>query len=207
VGRTCVQEASVDRAMRLQLAPTSRRQESKAGGERKLEASGDAKATVCQRLLREHACAAATRHDEPERRGDKGPTALTRGTFAAPSRRGLHFISTPRCRQKSSSPEPIPESRRNASLRPAKHGPPSVTSRRLAPLTAEFSSCEKPRARRPHGRGVRFFIRVRIHRLRRTFIPGAKPVDACDDSNQCLPCASAVLAHETWPSSSSPLGA
>jgi hypothetical protein len=34
VGRLCVQGTSVDRATRLQQVPTSRRQESKAGGER-----------------------------------------------------------------------------------------------------------------------------------------------------------------------------
>jgi hypothetical protein len=56
-------------------------------------------------------------------------------------------------------------------------------------------------------RGVRSFMRVRIAYGRGSFIRPAKPVDASKDRNQCLPCASAVLAHETWPSSSSPLGA
>jgi hypothetical protein len=76
VGRLCVQGTSVDRATRLQPVPTSRRSESKAGGERNRIASGDAKRAVCQRLLREHACAAATRHDEPSRRGDRSPQRL-----------------------------------------------------------------------------------------------------------------------------------
>ena len=50
MGRLCVQETSVDRAMRLQQVPTTRRLGLLAGGERMLDASGDAKEPVCQRL-------------------------------------------------------------------------------------------------------------------------------------------------------------
>jgi hypothetical protein len=70
-------------------------------------ASGDAKATVCQRLLCEHARAAATRHDEPWRRGGEGlPASSTRDLCRTlPPRATTHFAPS-RSRKKLWSSAP-----------------------------------------------------------------------------------------------------
>jgi hypothetical protein len=56
-------------------------------------ASGDAKRAVCQRLLCEHARAAATRHDEPWRRGGEGLSASSTRDLCRtlPPRPTTHF--------------------------------------------------------------------------------------------------------------------
>jgi hypothetical protein len=56
-------------------------------------ASGDAKPAVCQRLLCEHARAAATRHDEPWRRGGEGLAASSTRDLCRtlPPRATAHF--------------------------------------------------------------------------------------------------------------------